>query len=49
MSPVDRVLPWRREQIASAATELAPLLQAYRRRHPKAPVSTINRAYRVAA
>jgi len=48
MGTVDRVLPWRREQIASAAAELAPLLQSYRRRHPKAPVSTINRAFRVA-
>ena len=49
MGTVDRVLPWRREQIASTSTELAPLLEAYRRRHPKAPISTINRAYRVAA
>ena len=32
-----------------SAVELAPLLAAYRRRHPKAPVATINRAYRVAA
>ncbi|MDX2379865.1 MAG: HD domain-containing protein, partial [Acidimicrobiia bacterium] len=49
MGTVNRVLPWRREQIASSATELSPLLQSYRRRHPKAPISTINRAYRVAA
>ncbi len=49
MGTVDRVLPWRREQIASTSTELAPLLEAYRRRHPKARISTINRAYRVAA
>ncbi len=32
-----------------SAVELAPLLAAYRRRHPKAPVATINRAYQVAA
>jgi GTP pyrophosphokinase len=49
MGTVDRVLPWRRHQAASAVTELTPLLAAYRRRHPKAPISTVNRAYRVAA
>ena len=32
-----------------SAVELAPLLASYRRRHPKAPVTTINRAYQVAA
>ena len=49
MGTVDRVLPWRRHQSSLSAAELAPLLAAYRRRHPKAPVSTINRAYQVAA
>jgi GTP pyrophosphokinase len=49
MSTVDRVLPWRRHQAASTTAELTPLLASYRRRHPKAPVATINRAYRVAA
>jgi GTP pyrophosphokinase len=50
MSTVDRVLPWRRNQANSAAaTELAPLLGTYRRRHPKAPIDNINRAYRTAA
>ena len=50
MSTVDRVLPWRRNQASSAAaTELAPLLGTYRRRHPKAPIDNINRAYRTAA
>ena len=33
----------------AAITELAPLLASYRRRHPKAPVGTINRAYQMAA
>ncbi len=47
MAAVDRVLPWRRHQNA-AAEELTPLLSAYRRRHPKAPVATINRAYETA-
>ena len=49
MGTVDRVLPWRRQQSAAAAGELAPLLAAYRRRHPKAPIATIDRAYRAAA
>ena len=47
MAAVDRVLPWRRHQNATAE-ELTPLLTAYRRRHPKAPVSVINRAYETA-
>ncbi|MFT3854754.1 MAG: bifunctional (p)ppGpp synthetase/guanosine-3',5'-bis(diphosphate) 3'-pyrophosphohydrolase [Ilumatobacteraceae bacterium] len=47
MPAVDRVLPWRRNQNV-AAEELTPLLAAYRRRHPKAPVATINRAYETA-
>ena len=49
MGTVDRVLPWRRQAVASNTAELAPLLAAYRRRHPKSPVNTISRAYRVAA
>ena len=49
MSTVARVLPWRRQQVATSAAELGPLLTAYRRRHPKAAVTTINRAYRAAA
>ncbi len=49
MGTVDRVLPWRRHQSTAAATELAPLLAAYRSRHPKAPIANINRAYRAAA
>ncbi len=49
MGTVDRVLPWRRHHEAAAPAELTPLLASYRRRHPKAPVATINRAYQVAA
>jgi GTP diphosphokinase / guanosine-3',5'-bis(diphosphate) 3'-diphosphatase len=49
MATVTRVLPWRRQHVEVANSELAPLLATYRRRHPKAPVSTISRAYRVAA
>ncbi len=49
MGTVDRVLPWRRTPTTPTASELGPLLAAYRRRHPKAPTTTINRAYRVAA
>ena len=49
MGTVDRVLPWRRQHVEVANSELTPLLASYRRRHPKSPVSTISRAYRVAA
>ena len=44
MATGDRVLPWRR-QAAAPSDELAPLLAAYRSRHPRAPVTLINRAY----
>jgi GTP pyrophosphokinase len=44
MASGSRVLPWRRHQ-AATSHELAPLLAAYRRRHPKGSVSPINRAY----
>jgi GTP diphosphokinase / guanosine-3',5'-bis(diphosphate) 3'-diphosphatase len=47
MAAVDRVLPWRRHQNVTA-DELTPLLSAYRRRHPKASVTMINRAYETA-
>ena len=49
MGTVDRVLPWRRTPTTPTASELGPLLAAYRRRHPRASTTTINRAYRVAA
>ncbi len=44
MPTVDRVLPWRRNH-QPPADEVAPLLNAYRRRHPKAPTALITRAY----
>jgi GTP pyrophosphokinase len=47
MATVTRVLPWRRN--ALPAEEVAPLLAAYRRRHPKAPTAMISRAYAEAA
>ena len=47
MATVDRVLPWRRG--ALPAEEIAPLLSAYRLRHPKAPTALISRAYAEAA
>ncbi|MFK8026228.1 MAG: bifunctional (p)ppGpp synthetase/guanosine-3',5'-bis(diphosphate) 3'-pyrophosphohydrolase [Ilumatobacter sp.] len=54
MATVDRVLPWRRHHLTSPGSstssgELAPLLATYRKRHPKASISDINRAYRVAS
>jgi GTP pyrophosphokinase len=44
MASGDRVLPWRRSS-AAPAEELAPLLAAYRSRHPKASIALINKAY----
>lgn len=44
MATVDRVLPWRRHHSAPIE-EIAPLLTSYRRRHPKASVAMVNRAY----
>ena len=44
MPTVDRVLPWRRNE-RPPADEVAPLLAAYRARHPKASTGLIARAY----
>src|SRR3989440_11853820 len=44
---VQRVLPWKRAPVDAA--ELAPLLVAYRQRHPKASTQLIRDAYEVAA
>ena len=44
MPTVDRVLPWRRNH-RPPADEVAPLLTAFRRRHPKSPTALITRAY----
>src|SRR5688572_914764 len=49
MGTVDRVLPWRRHHESVTPAELAPLLAAYRARHPKARIATITNAYQVAA
>ncbi|HVM05560.1 MAG TPA: bifunctional (p)ppGpp synthetase/guanosine-3',5'-bis(diphosphate) 3'-pyrophosphohydrolase [Acidimicrobiales bacterium] len=43
-----RTLSWRR-QFADAPDELAPLVAAYRRRHPKADLGVIERAYAAAS
>ena len=43
MPTVDRVLPWRRNQ-QPPADEVAPLLNTYRRRHPKSPTALITRS-----
>ena len=47
MATVDRVLPWRRGAVP--AEEIAPLLGAFRSRHPKSPTAMISRAYAEAA
>ncbi len=44
MPTVDRVLPWRRNH-QPPADEVAPLLNSFRQRHPKAPTALITRAY----
>ena len=41
---VNRVLPWRRSS-APASVETAPLLNAFRARHPKTSTALISRAY----
>lgn len=48
MPTVDRVLPWRRNE-RPPADEVAPLLAAYRARHPKAPTTLITDAYLTSA
>jgi len=48
MPTVDRVLPWRRSE-RPPADEVAPLLAAFRSRHPKAPTERISRAYLTSA
>jgi len=45
---VDRVLPWRRNE-RPPADEVAPLVQAFRARHPKASTALITRAYLASA
>jgi len=48
MATVTRVLPWRRNSVPPAE-EVAPLVSAFRSRHPKASPLMITRAYEVAA
>ncbi len=48
MATVDRVLPWRRHA-PIPSEEIAPVVDAFKQRHPKAPIGTIVRAYEVAA
>ncbi len=47
MATVDRVLPWRRHA-AAPAEELAPIVTAYRIRHPRSSTAVLSRAYEVA-
>ncbi|HJR24078.1 MAG TPA: bifunctional (p)ppGpp synthetase/guanosine-3',5'-bis(diphosphate) 3'-pyrophosphohydrolase [Acidimicrobiales bacterium] len=48
MPTVDRVLPWRRNE-RPPADEVAPLLSAFRARHPKSSTALITRAYLAAS
>ena len=47
MATVTRLLPWRR-QMNSAVDEVNPVLQSFRRRHPKASTTLIIKAFEVA-
>ncbi|HEX3393279.1 MAG TPA: bifunctional (p)ppGpp synthetase/guanosine-3',5'-bis(diphosphate) 3'-pyrophosphohydrolase [Acidimicrobiales bacterium] len=49
MPAVDRVLPWRRSGAPPVTEELAEVVRAYRKRHPRASTALIRRAYEVAA
>ena len=46
MATVDRVLPWRKA--TAPVDDLAPVLTAFRARHPKADTTRISKAYEVA-
>ena len=47
MATVTRLLPWRRQQ-NSPVDEMAPVLQSFRRIHPKAPVTLMTKAFETA-
>lgn len=48
MPTVSRVLPWRRSS-APTSVEIAPLVETFRRNHPKTSTAMIGQAYEVAA
>jgi len=47
MATVTRLLPWRRQQ-SSPDDEMAPVLQSFRRRHPKASTALMTKAFETA-
>lgn len=47
MAAVTRLLPWRRQH-SSPDDEMAPVLQSFRRRHPKASTALMTRAFETA-
>ena len=47
MATVTRLLPWRRQH-SSPDDELAPVLQSFRRRHPKASTTLMTKAFETA-
>ena len=49
MATVDRVLPWRRQPEQSGLSHLSPVLETYRRHHPRLSTALITRAYETAA
>ena len=49
MATVDRVLPWRRHNEQNLLGHLTPVVESYRKHHPKSSTAMINRAYDVAS
>ncbi len=49
MATVDRVLPWRRQSEQNLLGHLTPVVESYRKHHPKSSTAMINRAYDVAS
>ena len=47
MATVTRLLPWRRQH-SSPDDELAPVLQSFRRRHPKTSTALMTKAFEMA-
>jgi len=49
MATIQRTLPWRRHHTEGDLDRLAPVLAAYRARHPREPTTLVVTAYRIAA
>src|SRR6056300_30607 len=49
MATVDRVLPWRRHSEQVVQGHLSPVVDSYRKHHPKTSAAMIHRAYEIAS